>query len=139
MVNKERVALLIEELRNGGRKQGKGALLRIRNGEEEACCLGVACEVARANGLQIATVKDGTRGCDCELCTRTDVRREYDGEINHLPPSVQEWYGFFSKNPYARTSDGCEYTAVQMNDELEMPFSEIADAFERMYLSEDSD
>jgi hypothetical protein len=48
-VNRERVALLVEALESGQYEQGRWSLSK----DGKFCCLGVACEVARANGLSI--------------------------------------------------------------------------------------
>lgn len=123
MVNKERVALLVTALRSGDFKQGKSALERRRLDDNsiEHCCLGVACRVAMAEGLEVE-VEDRA----------FDGVKTFDGEASILPSAVYEWYGF--KNgvpsfPQRRTN------AIGMNDRDNADFNEIADAFEEEFVN----
>lgn len=121
MPNKERIRLWIEALRSGEYKQGKGALQH--NGE--FCCLGVACEVAIKNELDIKVFHDA------------DGFVQYDVEYNYMPIVVGEWFGFERDdltNP--RLGKGIGLNAVRVNDELKLSFEEIADALEKRYLTD---
>lgn len=89
-VVKSRVMKLIKALESGKYKQATSALARrdSERGKFSFCCLGVACEVAKANG------------CDVKVTTSPNNRyRFYDGDSALLPPSVVEWYGFAKDEP----------------------------------------
>lgn len=124
MVNKERVTLLVTALRSGDYEQGQGMLHHVP--DNTWCCLGVACDIARKNGLEIETAifsgseRFGNTGSD-------------------LPPKVRDWYGFTTSNPDLKLAGGQFATAVRLNDSPryhgeESTFAGIADAFERTYL-----
>lgn len=137
-VNKERVALLVEALKSGDYEQGTGYL----NKDGKYCCLGVACEVAIANGLAISR-EEGTLWTDSIIVA-------YDHERAYLPTSVAFWYGFTNKtifdeeypnaNPYIETPQGGEMmTATDANDRHRLSLAEIGEGFRAMYLTGDSD
>lgn len=119
MVNSDRARLLIEELRSGTREQGFGKL----NTNGKFCCLGVACEVAIENGLDLTVAQALDTNCI-----------SYDGYEYDLPTSVQEWYGFTSPNPVLKDDNGNIILATLRNDgknnEGGETFAQIADAFE---------
>lgn len=132
--NQARIRKFVEALRSKRFRQGHGALHRMRQGSDEYCCLGVACEVAIEDGLDLKVSNDGHF-----------VR--YGDEFGHLPISVQAWYGFESENPSLtlvkrlhwwqrlfRKPVTSKRSAVAANDGLGWNFDHIADAFERKYL-----
>lgn len=111
-------------LRSGEYKQGRGKL-HWRNDPNEYCCLGVLCVLAAA----------------AEVCTAVNLFEcvAYDGEINYLPESVQQWAGLGSKNPIidgaslsilndgeGDIENGTDYRGYRRSS-----FTEIADAIER--------
>lgn len=138
MVNKERVQMLVNELRTTTKEQGTGHLKRGGT----YCCLGVATELAIANGCEVR-VHEVTGG------GATPYTR-FDGSHDFMPQSVINWYGFDSRNPIISDDneeacgvDGCvvshsRITATGANDELHWDFPKIADGFEKMYLTEAS-
>src|SRR4029077_12689635 len=86
-MNKENMNKWIEALRSGTYKQGNMYLhMCTEDGVHKYCCLGVACEVAIENGVEISTrlrnhlVSGGTQ-------------KIYDEETSTLPDSVVEWLG----------------------------------------------
>lgn len=119
----ERVKLLIAALRSKKYRQGKYGLSKYSRTEKrrKLCCLGVACEVARQNGLALKIHTDGAGW------------RHYDGSHAVLPQSVREWFGFEKADPNLIPSDDVAYTASGLNDH-NYNFAQIADAFERTYL-----
>jgi len=129
MINKERVALLVEALRDGSWVQGRE---RLRNGGDEYCCLGVACEVAIANGC-VVTVGQHDNGFYV-----------YDGFSDFLPPSVREWYGFVSPDPAVgrlrpighQPENSIRLAATKANDLLNKSLAEIGELFEACYINE---
>lgn len=126
-VNKERVRLLVNALRSGKFRQGRGKLAYYdkERRKVEYCCLGVACEVARANGLELARTKTKPGS---STYAYGDPERD---EVSILPPSVAEWYGL-DRNPHL---DNGSTKATNANDTLKLNFRQIADAFEKEYLN----
>lgn len=145
--NKARIKLLVDALRSKKYQQAAGRLhvLPSLAEAEGYCCLGVACEVAIANGLDLKSV------------IVNDVVHRYGqtGVTSALPSEVSDWYGFDRANPWLslpeptlkqkfinflkcqpspRTPATGEVSATEANDVLELPFHAIADAFERTYL-----
>lgn len=131
MANKERVQLLVDALESDQFKQGIGALERFSDAFSkqpldavENCCLGVACRVAMANGLDLPT-------------ERVFVDRvRFGDETGFLPWQVREWFEFNTSDPALWTSDEFDEqsTAVSMNDGRAMNFRGIAAAFKRTYI-----
>lgn len=115
MVNKERVKLLVDALRSGEYKQGRGHLTK---GDYD-CCLGVACKVAIKNGV------------DLRVSAYGDQIVTYDGTGAMLPHSAFTWYGFTSADPIITIGDRTT-SAAGHNDEHNTPFDKIADGFEAM-------
>lgn len=137
----ERIQLWEQELRNPELHQGVGRLAGIDDAEKgiiRYCCLGVACEIAIANGLVLDRAEQ--RGVVADMTVI-----EYDGERDHLPEAVVEWYGFEDNNPrlcYIDSENGLMWdTASNFNDndaglDDRLSFTEIADAIWRTYLQE---
>jgi hypothetical protein len=155
-INRERVKLLVDALRSGEYEQGRSYLRQ----DDSFCCLGVACEVARKNGLE-GNWELSNYGAGIQ----TFGNREYSS-IAVLPAAVIYWYGFDGEDPRLRlTSTGhCGHsrcrrpssrsragrrwrsrrtarprtmTAAQANDYYKLSFEEIADGFEHTYLEDD--
>jgi len=125
-INKERVQLLVNELRTTTDRQGRSTLCWINDkGIAFYCCLGIACEVAIKNGLDLPV----------------QVREEHEtirmyGKKSHsltLPDEVVDWYGFDADNPLVTLHSG-EYSLTYCNDALQETFLEIADAIENTYI-----
>lgn len=137
-VNRERVRLLVDALESGEYEQGQNRLQQ--NGK--FCCLGVACEVAIANGVEINVQQ---RRPDLDQ----DLETVYDNATMFLPESVSDWYGFedtwdeyeemvgASNNP-AVLIDGRLTYATKANDMLEATLPEIAEGFRAMYLANEA-
>src|SRR6185437_10576766 len=81
---KEHRKLWIEALRSGKYKQGEQALHRVEDDTHKFCCLGVACEVAVKNGVEISVESD--------LYVYM-----YDKNAAILPKIVMSYYGLSSK------------------------------------------
>ncbi len=155
-VNKERVRLFVNALRSGQFKQGNGSLAshNSQTHQDEFCCLGVACEVARNNGLELSRAEYSSYG-DGHGYVYGD--KYGHGEQYFLPGRVIDWFGFNAENPklilteqdmqqapnqdaahasFANDASGGKlFDATRANDHYQLPFSVIADAFERTYLS----
>lgn len=139
--NKERIQLLYDGLRSGRFEQGHGALRIDSATGSRHCCLGVACEIARENGLNL------------QVSTSVNLRNHaYFGQIrenSYLPLEVVKWYGFRSNNPrlvltpevqpkwwqfWRKPKKAVYESAISMNDDLGLNFDNIAEAFKRTYL-----
>lgn len=79
MMNSRIKKLWLRALRSRKYKQGKGQL-KLGRKDPRHCCLGVLCEIAKAEG----------------------VIRTYDGGRGGLPEKVREWADLYSGLPYAR-------------------------------------
>jgi len=79
-VNKEGIKLWVDALRSGQYEQGGGAL---RPTPGQFCCLGVACEVAIQNGINLVRVEDGYKDPD-------RPGSHYSGA---MPEVVVKWLG----------------------------------------------
>lgn len=88
--NLENIQKLVDELRSGKYKQARGqlAITQLDN-TEGYCCLGVACEVAIANGVPVEKRRDENNAWEIL----------YDDASGTLPISVQNFYGFATSNP----------------------------------------
>lgn len=138
-VNQERVKLLTDALRSDRFKQGRGTLARRRrDGQIEHCCLGVACEIARENGLELAV--DWHRN-NPDIAEYQD--QQGNSSMGGLPQGVLDWYGF-SDPPRVlvqRVTDDLdvsgliEHNAYHANDQLRLSFDQIAAGFDRKYLT----
>lgn len=103
----------LDALRSGEYKQGRDAL---RNGDN-FCCLGVACEVALKQGVEL-DVKALSSGL-----------YSYDGSEGVVPLKVQDWLGLHTPSGMSHWSSplmGC----TTLNDTSRMPFERIADHLE---------
>lgn len=114
-MNEEVKAKWLEALRSGEYKQGTGTL---RDGEDNFCCLGVLCDVAIKNGVELAVAHREDDSDDWN----------YDGNSWYLPYRVKEWADLAHDNPevdkvgYFRLAD--------LNDEAGLTFAQIADVIE---------
>ena len=147
--------LFTAALRSGQYQQGLGRLHRaivaplsdLRQeftGEWLHCCLGVACIVAKENGLAVSE-KIGD-GFWCYGTTGTEDPDTGDfGNESVLPSNVADWYGWDEdpKIPYKPESGEYdpeydpsvyEAPAAECNDSKRMTFAQIADAFDNKYV-----
>lgn len=123
--NKENMRLWVDALRSGEYEQGYGALLN----DGKYCCLGVACEVAILNGVELAK-----EPVDSEY---RPGRYAFGKETSlFLPGKVQEWLGIDSQEPGVFNTVGIAESVIHLNDSQKKDFSYIADALERTFLVE---
>lgn len=108
--------LWVTALRSDDYRQGRHHLTTLREDGPRFCCLGVLCEVARLDGVEL-TVEDG------------ENVRYYDGEENYPPPAVLRWAGLPNRNPEVDLGHGRRGLSV-LNDERGWTFAQIADAVE---------
>lgn len=139
-VNKERLSLWIEALESDEFQQGTGALKTLPrlDGSAKYCCLGVATEVAIANGLQLNNIDqekihEYNRSSGQEL-NPTDGKNLFEIERAFLPSSVIEWYGLTGGDPeVGRTPTGISVSATDANDRQCWTFTQIAAALRSTY------
>jgi len=112
-MNKEVAKLWVDALRSGEYKQGTGKLAR----RGEFCCLGVLCELAIKNGIDL---KVGKYGHWDDIIT-------YNGADISLPDVVKEWAGMNSTSGVYGDQSG-EHLSDQ-NDRGKS-FLQIADLIE---------
>lgn len=133
-VNKENMRLFIEALRSGEYRQTTKNLA-VKRGDSEwgYCCLGVACEVAIASGVELEVTESETRYTESTI-----YRRRYNGTAAVMPEPVVEWLGLppLTADPDLIVGDGEIRCASYLNDDRKLTFAQIADAFERTFLKE---
>lgn len=104
----------VDALRSGEFKQTTGSL---QDGDAY-CCLGVACVVAEREGLPIK---------------RRELSQEIiGGDMSCQPASISEWLGIREENgQHEHDETFSSDTLVDLNDQEEMTFPEIADHIEK--------
>lgn len=119
-MNEEVKKLWIDALRSGEYKKGVGKLHKLFMTGDEFCCLGVLCDVAIKNGVDVP--KQET---DFGTISYGDL-----SESGYLPVEVMQWAELDFRNPYVRDG-GTMITLVNLNDSRQDDnFPEIADAIE---------
>ena len=116
-MNKERLKLWVDALRSGRYLKGHGKLNR---NDKHFCCLGVLCEVAMSNGLDLKK----------EYPTPTSNRVEYNNFSTALPFEVKSWIDPNHNHDMERFC----YNMIQYNDEG-MTFDQIANHIEQYYMN----
>jgi len=131
-MHEDKAILLAEALESGEFPQTSTALCRLEplvDGLSDGkrviyptgyCCLGVACEIALRNGVEMV-VLDG-------------IERSYDGESTYLPSKVMEFFGFKTHtgsvgvgpriiNP---NDSEAQYVELASANDNKVPFAKIA-------------
>lgn len=127
MPNKERLRLLVAALRSGEYEQGNG-YLKVRNKEDTKflhCCLGVACELATANGVVLVTSEFFNED------NRKTVK--FDGHSDFMPGLVSRWLEVDSSDLVVMSPDGYLLTGAAANDNHGLTFEQIATGIEANY------
>lgn len=126
--NKQRLKLWVEALRSGEFEQTRQTLARVdaSTGKWGYCCLGVACEVAMANGLDIPTRVTPAQS------------RQYGDSVALMPSPVCDWFGLPTITdlmlPAAiEGDDDTVKMATELNDDYGWDFNQIADAIEAKF------
>jgi len=117
-MNKRIKKLWIKALRSGKYEQGK-KLLRVSNGDDRFCCLGVLCEVYR---------KDTGDGSWNEH-NKAWFETSNGADDSELPFAVQEWAELGDPNPVLGIASNSA-SASKLNDRGET-FEYIADRIEK--------
>ena len=134
-INKERVRLWVDALRSGEFKQGKFFLERIMSdGSHEFCCLGVACRVAMAHGLELGIAEIPSKAFSYTVLA---FKGEQGISDACLPSIVAWWFGLSSNEPVVFHDDGTTDALITLNDDKEWDFNQIADILEANFLADD--
>jgi hypothetical protein len=130
-VNKERVQLLVNALRSGDYIQGFGALEYEDPNDKKVknCCLGVACRVAQKHGSEVV-LGSGSR---LPVGSKFADYVTFDNSDAYLPERVRNWFGFALSSPVLQVNNR-NHLAAYVNDTRKYNLRDIADAFERTYL-----
>lgn len=158
--NKANIRLWVDALRSGAYERGEKYLATSDNpdGPYRYCCLGVACEVAIANGVPLTYVSQKQQPSLVPSVSPSQVwEKVYHGgdacggsggecSGSFLPAAVQDWLGLHDENPIILFSPGgegsypmAELNAITANDSNHWSFEQIADALETTYLKGDVD
>lgn len=113
--------LWMAALRGGKYPQTKGSL----HDDKGYCCLGVLCEVAIEQGIDIQ------RG-ETSVIEGIKPAQTYDNEAGILPLKVMEWAGIADGYGIYRDSNNERETLVNLNDSGES-FTSIADTIEEYF------
>jgi hypothetical protein len=132
-MDKERLKEWIDALRSGEYVQGRGNLATQEGGVVRYCCLGVACEVAIKDGLDLESRWGRPIGNEVEEWVETD-HKFYDSEDLVLPPAVQDWLGIPGSTTVEVMLNGMEGSVIDLNDDEGWDFNQIADALEWTFL-----
>lgn len=116
----------VRRLRSGVYLQGQGQLHIRRPEGDFYCCLGVLCEMAKEDGVELSIT-------EYEVHSGLVLSIQYHGEEEFLPTRVQEWAGLADSNPtvsYAANGRTRNNTLSYLNDDFRESFPEIADIIE---------
>ena len=103
--------LWVDALKSGKYKKGKN---KLNNSNKTFCCLGVLCELAIANGIEL------------EKIVNDDIKSiKYDDSTIYLPLKVIGWAGMRSKSGIIDKSQ----SLVLLND-MNGTFNEVIEAIE---------
>ena len=136
--NKARIQLLVAALRSGEYQQTTG---QLEDGDGKMCCLGVACKVAMQHGLPLSRILIAEAEQDPDypkLFSKypADTEYSYNESTTVLPNEAMHWYGFSEPDPKLIAPNTSKIVgATVLNDDFKCTFGEIADAFERTYIT----
>lgn len=137
MANVVRVQLLVDALQSGEFEQARDTLGLFDEavGKVKYCCLGVACEVAIANGLAL----ERWIGANGNVCYADRETPDFESDTD-LTTGVAKWYGFdgpdFSNPKLGVDQHGGDVYATGANDDLRADFATIGAAFKAKYIDE---
>jgi|SRR5688572_3458264 len=139
----QRRRALVSALKSGKYSQTTGTLRRGASKDKGGfCCLGVACEVAIRDGLNLSCSRQ-------PLGNYTYGRDEGSPSTVSLPSTARAWYGFTSHDPQllvparvAETSDtlmeqwtpGQLVAATSLNDVHKLTLPQIGECFQYTFL-----
>lgn len=133
--NKENIRKWVTALRSGQFKQGKSHLKYdtdySREGDARHCCLGVACDLAIANGVEMETSR------------RFNGQYIFGGTSKTLPNEVTDWLGITDANPFVNVPPeyvppgfvGVPQERLALLNDSGVEFERIATFIEETYLN----
>lgn len=122
-MNPEAKELWLAALRSGKYEQGKYYLLQNR----KYCCLGVLCDVARENGVELHTeVLKKRRATDRKFNQTT----YFDTRSSQLPTKVQDWAGLDDSLPSVEVGGVSKRLDVLNDSDEQATFEWLADRIE---------
>lgn len=130
-IQRERNRMLVKALRSNKYNQIKGALV----GDAGHCCLGVACDIYIQQNPTEASWS--TENCNGGVVYDEDEYNSEEVANEHAPDKVAKWYGWNYGNPELKVPSKIAkepQVATECNDELNMTFKQIANAFERTFV-----
>lgn len=148
-----RNAMLVKALRSEEFTQEYGTLQRVTHAAatllptvKGVCCLGVACHVAAMSGEVRVLTAFNPYDTVTDFTTINEDGTQ-DSASGTPPFGVWQWFGWEGTNPdlWVLLDDGSDdgredlRTATRLNDHDKRPFSFIADAFERTYVTYTTD
>jgi hypothetical protein len=145
-MNKKNLELWVQALESGQYQQGKRALAQVEVDTSKAwykpwtwrrtpivkyCCLGVACEVARQQGVNLRRRTYG-RYASNRFC---GVSYGVGESTMLLPHEVVDWLDCTTPDPYVAPHT----LATEANDQLYWTFPRIAQELRNLYLTENTE
>lgn len=127
MPNKDNIRKWVDALRSGQYHQGNGRLkYKDNDNVVKHCCLGVACEVAIANGVEMDV--------DVYNYSSHDFKSRFifDSNGGDLPEKVQKWLGILTPDPVLSNFG----TATRLNDHMGYDFNDIANSIQSRFLND---
>ena len=95
-------------------KQGK---MRLRNQNDQFCCLGVLCDIySKETGVEWTPSYDYIVGS-----------MEIEGSVTSLPKEIMEWAGLDSHIPRVKIKGKGDMGLTVVNDSLNYTFPQIAE------------
>lgn len=125
--NKKNIQLWVDALRSGKYRQGAGKLKKFnpKSKHYHYCCLGVACDVAIKNGLNLDTYTNKT--------VNNDRYVSFEGGASFLGFSMMKWLGLYFIDPVV-PYEGQHIGLSTLNDNYLLKFKQLADLIEKEYL-----
>lgn len=138
-VNKNNVKLWIDALRSGNYEQGQMVL----SGDNQYCCLGVACEVFNKHNPDQLRIEVKNKDNVFTKSLASTVKC-YNDRYQTLPETVIGWLGLHSSNPdvsirlpkdETQDEDITIVSLAELNDDYGLSFSQIADIIEQYFIN----
>ena len=122
----------VDALRSGHYEKGRWFLTRLNGARETFCCLGVLCDLAIKDGVELSFVYGDGQDTEerwAEFRIYQSMWNEEQGvydEYNYtdLPDEVLRWAGLY-ESPTVMYDEQCT-TLTELNDLLDVPFPVIA-------------
>jgi len=114
--------LWVEALRSGNYKKGDERLSVIDNGVKCFCALGVLCDLAVSEGVEVEVTVDS------DFMNERYKFIKYDGEASVLPLSVMEWADLPLPSPVVSVTQTVEGDELLASDYQEWDIGDMNDS-----------